>query len=131
MSLRSVEAAVEQVESGARNAARSAVAAVRRETSITGWANRLVAGVERRSRRNYRDEGVYILSAEEVRQGRRIGDVCFVTPDGYIRRSPVQEIVEAPGYRRGLILRAVMWTLGVVAAGAVAYVLARLGVIGI
>ena len=130
MGLKSLKTVAEQTKNTAQNAVRAATAEVSRETSITGWANRLVAGaVHRRSNlRDSRDEGVYILSAEEVRRGRRLDEECFVAPDGYVRRSPVQEIVVAPDYYRRLVLRTLGYLVMGVAAAAVIYVLMKIGI---
>lgn len=132
MSLKTLETVVHQTGSTARTIANNAAASVRRETSITGWANRLLAGAvkKRPSVRRNRDEGVYILSAEDVRSGRRMDDGIFVAPDGYVRRSPVQEIMVDPGYRRRLILRAVLYIAGAGAVVLALYALVRFGIIG-
>lgn len=129
---RTLEMIADQVGSTARNMANNAVASVKRETSITGWANRLLANAvkKRPAERRRRREGVYVLSAEEVRKGRRLDEQRFVAPDGYVRQTPVQEIVEDPMYRRRLLLRAVCGVLCVGAVALVLYVLVRFGVIG-
>ena len=132
MSLKTLETVANQTKSTARNLASNAAASVRRETSITGWANRLLAGTAKKAvpvRRNV-DEGVYILSPEDVQKGRRMEDRPFVAPDGYVRRSPVQGTVVPPGHRRRVILRAVMYAAGIGVAALVFFALVRFGVIG-
>ena len=132
MSLKTLETVTDQTQSTARNTANNAVASIRRETSITGWANRLLAGAAKKRPfdRRSRDEGVYILSAEDVRRGRTMDVSSFVAPDGYVRRSPVQEVVVDPNYHRRLILRGVLCAAGVAAVVLVCYTLVRFGVIG-
>ena len=132
MSLQTLETVANQTKSAARNLAANAAASVRRETSITGWANRLLAGSAKKAasvRRNM-DEGVYILSPEDVQKGRRMEDRPFIAPDGYVRRSPVQELIVPPDYRRRLILRAVKYAAGIGAAALVFFALVRFGIIG-
>ena len=55
----------------------------------------------------------------------RPGVYAQTTLDGYLRRSPVQEIRTAPGYRAALVKRAVAAVLAVLALAAVAMVLLR------
>ena len=116
----------------AHSAAHRAAAPVRREVSITGWAHRLMAdaATRRPALRGSREEGVYILSQEEVRRGRRMDTRGFTAPDGYVRRSPVQELVVDPGYRGRLIARGVGFALAAVLVVLVLYVLARFDLMG-
>lgn len=132
MKLKTLETVANQVQSTAKNLANNAVSSVKREFSITKWANRLLASVAKRRppERKRKGEGVYILSAEEVQKGRRLDQQNFVAPDGYVRKSPVQEIVEDPAYRRRLIWRAVCGALCIGAAALVLYVLVDFGIIG-
>jgi len=132
MSLKTLETVTNQAQSTTRNIANNAVASVRKETSITGWANHLLvrAAPKRPSGRRAREEGVYILSAEDVRKGRRMDGGDFIAPDGYVRRSPVQEIVVDPTYHRRLVRRAVLYILGAAAVALVLYALVRFGVLG-
>ena len=44
-------------------------------------------------------------------------------PDGYIRKTPVQEIRVPEGYKRRMIMRAIGITLGILLAAAVIYIL--------
>lgn len=133
----SVDFVARQAESTARNIVSNATAQVRRETSITGWANRMMGDISRRAagisghvgRRN-RGEGVYILPAEAVRQGRQgEREEAFVAPDGYVRKSPVQEIAEDPGYRRRLLRRGILASAAVILAATALYTLKRLNII--
>ena len=134
MGLNTVDTVARQAAGTVKNLADGAEARLGRETSITGWANRLVSGGAKTTAaliRKDRDEGVYILSEQEIREGRRASGRPFVTPDGYVRKSPVQVLVVDPGYRGRLIRRAVLYAAGVAVAAAVLYALVRFGVIGI
>lgn len=134
---RSVEIVTEQARSTARSMVNNAASEVRRETSVTGWANRMVGKLSRRhagpsggSGRRNRGEGVYILPAEAVRQGRQgEREDAFVAPDGYVRKSPVQEIAEDPDYRRRLLIRGILAAAVVILAASVLYALLRLHII--
>ncbi len=110
-------APLEQLERQAKDTVkgqvRAAQAQVQRQTSIVRLAG---AGLKPRlgrragRRANPRPEprpGVYAQS----------------TLDGYLRRSPVQEIRTAPGYRATLVKRAVAAVAAVVAVAAAAVVL--------
>ena len=125
----SLETVAHQAQSTARNLVNNAAASVRRQTSITAWANRLIVGAAKKvpSVHRRREEGVYILSSEDVRKGRHTDGQPFVTPDGYLRRTPVQEIVVDPGYRRRLLRRVLFTAAGIAAAGLILYALIRLG----
>lgn len=107
---------------------RGTTAPARREIGITQWANGLIApapgGVQ--SGTAHRPEGLYPLPGgeEQPLQGQ-------VLPDGYVRRSPVQELVEEPGYRQQLLRRAMGWALGTVAVAVAVWALLQFGIIGI
>lgn len=136
--LNTLETVANQAENAAQNTARSAVASVRRDTSVTAWANALLAntagrqtGRRQASRRPHTGTGVYILSEEEARASRLTGGVVYTAPDGYIRKSPVQEIVIPPDYHRRRLKKILLLVFGIVAVLLVAYVLIYLNVIGL
>ena len=134
MGLNTLDTVARQAAGTAKNLADGAEARLRRETSITGWANRLVSGGAKTAAaplRKGREEGVYILSEREAREGRQPSGRPFVTPDGYVRKSPVQELAVAPGYRRRLICRAALYAAETAVALVALYALVRFGVIGI
>ena len=104
-----------QAENAVKGQIRTSEAQIKRETSIVRLAGaclRSRAGQSNQKREADRPEpqpGVYAQS----------------TLDGYLRRSPVQEIRTPPGYRAALIKRAVAIAALVVVAVAVAVVLLR------
>lgn len=51
------------------------------------------------------------------------GKPAVVAPDGYVRRSPVQPVTEAPDYRKRMIRRAVGTVIGLAIAAVVIVVL--------
>ena len=98
---------------------------------ITAWANALWSNSDR-GRAAGQDrpdgEGVYVFSEEEAQARQRGGEV-IAAPDGYIRRSPVQEMVIPPDYNKRRIKRIVLAVAGVVLAVVAVYLLFRLQVI--
>lgn len=108
-----------QAEAAARNEVSRAESTVRRETSITGEANRLTAAAASRGEKAVRGrwkrrrEYTGSVRPRETEAGRK-QSISQVTADGYRRKAPVQPIYEEPGYRRRLILRAVWTVLAVV-----------------
>lgn len=105
-------------------------AAVEHE-GITAWANaqwadsagRQAAGQE------YADEGVYVFSEEEAQARQRNGGEVFIAPDGYVRRSPVQEFVVPYDYTQRRRRKFLMLVCGAVLAVLAVYLLLRLLVI--
>ena len=97
----------------------------RREAGITGWASRVLSGTGTRNVTAQRrsTEGVYILPAAEVQAGRHLREDIFIAPDGYIRRSPVQEIMVDPLYHKRIVWRIVRGVFVVAALIAALYVL--------
>ena len=128
-----VKQAVRQVEDTAAGIARGAAASARREVSITGWANQVVSGLARKGAAadRPRGEGVYILPTKALRSSRRMVEQAIVAPDGYVRRSPVQEIAVSPELGRRRVIRVLQCAGGLAALVLVAYVLVRLNIIGI
>ena len=80
------------------------------EVGITGWAIRVLSGAEKHEETTQRKnaEGVYVLTEEEVQAGWRLREEFFVAPDGYIRRSPVQETLVDPLYHRRIVHRVLL-----------------------
>lgn len=122
-----------QSEAAVHNEINRAVAAVRRDTSLVNQAMGLLGRNPRESERAARggrsgktaprrDPGVHVVETKSA--------PARPASDGYVRRSPVQPLYEAAGYRRSLILRAVGVTVLILAAGAGIYFLMRLGLFG-
>lgn len=128
-----LETVADQAENAAENTARSAAASAWRDTGITAWANgRLANTAGRQTNGRPRSEtGVYILSEEEARASRLTGGVVFTAPDGYIRKSPVQEIVTPPDYWRQRVKKILLLVFGIAAVLLVAYALIALNVISL
>lgn len=133
MGVETVKQAVRQVEDAAAGAARGAAVSARREVSITGWANQVVSGLARKAETGprMRAEGVYILPTKALRSSRRMVDQVIVAPDGYVRRSPVQEIAVSPELGKRRLIRVLQCAAAAAALGLVVYVLVRLNIIGI
>lgn len=136
--LNTLETVADQAENAAENTARSAAASAWRDTGITAWANGLLANTAERqtvgrqaNRRPRSETGVYILSEEEARASRLTGGVVFTAPDGYIRKSPVQEIVTPPDYWRQRLKKILLLGFGIAAVLLAAYALIALHVISL
>lgn len=136
--LNTLKTVVNQAESTAKNTVSNAVASARRGTGITDWANSLLANTTvhqeriQRGIKQRRDKtGVYVLSEEEARASSMTGGVVFTAPDGYIRKSPVQEIVIAPDYNQKRLKKAVLFALGTAAVVLALYALIFLKVINL
>lgn len=133
MSLDTLHTVANQVENTARNAANNAVASARRDTSITGWANRVVSGFMKKCADppKVKAEGVYILPTKALRASWRMVEHTIVAPDGYVRRSPVQEIAEDPDLGRRRLIRVLQGLAAIAVLALVVYVLVRMNIIGI
>lgn len=133
MGLKTLETVTDQVKSTARNAAAGAGAQVRRETSVTGWANALLARSARQGQTVERRKGtgVYTLTEEEIRAGRLTGGQVFTAPDGYVRKSPVQPLVVSPDWRKRIIKRVALAAVTVVIVILAVYAIVRLGVLAL
>ena len=133
MSLRMPETVSRPMEGAGQSGPNGVNCRVGRAMSLTGWANSLVAGKAgtMRSARKSRDEGVYIVSAEEVPAGGCVDAGRFQAPDGYVRQSPVQEIAVPPDYHLKRMRRWVLCGLAAAAAGLVVYLLIHFGIIRI
>lgn len=108
-----------QIQGAAKGRAQAAAADVRAQTSIVRRAHELFApvreaGAARRKTKAPRKNGVYTRGGEVIET---------VAPDGYVRKSPVQEMKVAKGYKARLVRRAILIVLGVAACAAVLYVL--------
>ena len=115
-----------QGEAALRNELSRSAAAVRRETSLVGQANRLFSAAVRNG-----EAAIRSAQAGPRREpGRNVAatapDAVRPAPDGYMRRSPVQPVYEAVGYRKNLIKRAVGVVLLLAAAGVALYFMFRL-----
>ena len=121
-----------QAEAAGRSAVDRAQSGLRRDTSLVNqasrWAGRTMtegeAALRRRAgggRRRSAPPGEH--TAERPRPVRP-------APDGYVRRSPVQPLRVAEGYRRRQAQRAAAAVALIVAAGLCIYFLNRLGVFG-
>lgn len=122
-----------QAEAVVKSKASGAAARFRRETSLVNQASHLMGGAFRKG------EEAFHRSTKGGRRpaGRTAGTTVPTAPppvrpaeDGYVRRSPVQPVYEAAGYRRRLILRGVLAVALVAAAFAGVFILNRLGILG-
>lgn len=97
-----------QAEAAARNEAARAVGALRRDASLVNqasrWAGRALTQGEESLRKKgaKRRQGSPPSGETHAQQARPIQP----SPDGYIRRSPVQPLHVAEGYQKRLLLRA-------------------------
>lgn len=113
-----------QAESMAKNQLRAQAAGLRRETSIVGQAHKLAKDLPMRTQEKeagavpprVRRDGIYTNDEAGLRE-------AYVAADGYVRRSPVQQLRVAPGYRRRLVRRAILGVLAAVACGLVIYMI--------
>ena len=105
-----------QARGTVQNQVRAAEADIRRSTSIVSQAHKLfmpvrtVPVVKKTVRRK---SGVYTVVEEPA----------LLAQDGYVRRSPVQELRVDVGYKKRLIRRAVVVTFGVLIIVLLIYVL--------
>ena len=119
-----------QAEAAVRNKVSGAQARVRRETSLVGQASRLTGRVLR--------EGESTLKSRRWAAGGRTVEATVETApgpvhpaeDGYVRRSPVQPVFQAAGYRRRLAARGALAVILVIAVLAGVYILGRMGILG-
>lgn len=120
-----------QAEAAARNAVSGTTARLRRETSLVNQASRLTGkalqdgneALRRRRQwaaRGERDQATVETPPPPPRPAE----------DGYIRRSPVQPVREAVGYRRRLVLRGVGAVALALVACACLFRLSQLGLLG-
>jgi len=95
-----------QAEAAARNQVSGARARVRRETSLVGQASRWGMELSRQAENLARPHGRRSRTREagDVRPAK--GAPVRPAEDGYIRRSPVQPVMEPLAYRRQLTMRA-------------------------
>ena len=130
MSIQTLEKLSQETQTAARNTVQQTAARLNRENSVTAWANRLLAAGAKKqpSSRKTREEGVYILSSEDVGKGCRMEGGSTVAPDGYVRRSPVQSLVVDPGYYRKQVRRGILWTVAAAFVAAALYILTRFGI---
>ena len=64
-----------------------------------------------------------LIYVPKAPQAKKTAPVVYPAPDGYMRRTPVQEIRVPEGYRRRMILLAIAIFLAAVFLAAVVYVL--------
>ncbi len=105
-----------QFESAARRQGQAVVSDVRRQTSIVRAANALLG-----KGRNALEKGTREARAKAERSAEKGGvyvqkQPVVRAPDGYVRRSPVQPVVEAADYRKRCVRRCVGAVLGILAA---------------
>lgn len=121
-----------QAEAAARNAAARAEGALRRDASLVNqasrWAGRAMTEGDAalRSRASSRRRGTPPPRQTEAAPARPVPPA----PDGYVRRSPVQPLHVAEGYRKRQALRAVAVAAVIVAACVGIYLLNQLGIFG-
>ena len=101
----------------AQNQVRAAQADIRRSTSIVNQAHRLftparVAPIVTRTMSH--KSGVYTATAAAE---------VVSAPDGYVRKSPVQEIRVDAGYKKRMVKRAVAIIAGILVATLLIYLL--------
>lgn len=101
-----------------------------KRNSITAWANAVWDNSHPRAYRGRAEEGVYVFSDEQARVRRRNGGEVFTAPDGYVRKSPAQEMVVPPGYAWRQVRKLALPACGIVFAGLAAYLLFRLQITG-
>ena len=122
-----------QAEAAARNAAAQAQGELRRDASLVGqasrWAGRAMAEGEATLRARTGKGPRRSPPPRQARADHR-SRPAGRAPDGYVRRSPVQPIRVAEGYRRRLMLRAAGIAALVAAACAGLCILHQLGVFG-
>lgn len=106
-------------------------AAAMEHESVTAWANAQWAdsGGRLAAEQGYADEGVYVFSEEEAQARRRNGGRAFVAPDGYVRRSPVQELVIPDDYYRRRRRKILLAVCGAALVALAVFLLVRLQVI--
>ena len=118
----------QQAEAAARNAAAGAQGKLRRETSLVNqashWAGRAMTGgkaaVQGRAAGRARNH-------PEAAGNRR---AARPEPDGYVRRSPVQPLRVAEGYRRQRMSRAIGTAVVIAAICVGIWLLSQVGVFG-
>lgn len=121
-----------QAEAAARNAAARAEGALRRDASLVNqasrWAGRAMTEGQAslRSRAGEKRRGSPPPQKTETAQPQPVRPA----PDGYVRRSPVQPLHVAEGYRKRQALRAVAVAAVIVAACVGIYLLNQLGIFG-
>ncbi len=100
MSNTPLKIAEKQVESAVKNRLRQEQQGILRHASITRVVSGKLEAASRKSEKKQKTKfgrsGVYVQDA----QGS-------VAPDGYVRRSPVQELRVAPGYTKKLVLKCI------------------------
>ena len=122
----------QQAQAAARNAAAGAAGRLRRDTSLVNQASRLTGKAIRQG------EDAWRQGRESARRRRPVsGGTVEERPrpvrasgDGYVRRSPVQPVFQAAGYRRGQVLRGLGIALAVVLVCVGLSLLNQLGVFG-
>lgn len=119
-----------QGEAALRNELSRAAAGARRETSLVGRANRLLGAAARDAEAAARSERARPRRDFERSVAPTAPPAVSPAPDGYVRRSPVQPVYEAAGYRRGLVKRAAGVLALLAVAGAALYFALRLGLFG-
>ena len=105
----------QQAKNAIKGSVRTAQARVQRETSIVRLAGTCLRPPVGKGRKKQ----------ESAQPELRTGVYVQTTLDGYLRRSPVQEIRTAPGYRAALIKRTVAAVVAAIAVVVVAIVLLR------
>ena len=121
-----------QAEAAARNAAARAEGSLRRDASLVNqasrWAGRAMTEGEAALRSRVGSEGRAHTPPRrtEAEQPRPVRPA----PDGYVRRSPVQPLHVARGYRKRQTLRAAAVAVLLTAACVGIYLLNQLGIFG-
>lgn len=121
-----------QAEAAARNAAARVRGNLRRDTSLVNqasrWAGRAMTEGEAslRSRAGKKRRGSPPPGKSETVQPRPVRPA----PDGYVRRSPVQPLHVAEGYRKRQVLRAIAVAAVIAAVCVGIYLLNQLGLFG-
>ena len=120
-----------QAEAARRSALNRAQADLRRDTSLVSqasrWAGRTMTAGEAAVRRRSRGARWGAMPpGGAVKSSGPVGPA----PDGYVRRSPVQPLHVAEGYRKRQVLRAVTAAVVIAAACMGIYFLNQLGLFG-
>lgn len=125
----------QQTEAAARNVAAGATGRLRRDTSLVNQASQLAgrairegeSAVKKRYTAKSRRSGGTAAAGRTVKSPPRNPQIRH---DGYVRRSPVQEVHQAPDYRRRQVIR-VIQVIVIIAVVCVGFnLLTQLGVFG-
>ena len=120
-----------QAASAARNASARARSELRRETSLVNQASRWAGRAAAQGEAALRGRGGGRRGSPPAGAGRSATPrPARPAPDGYVRRSPVQPLRVAEGYRRRQVLRGAAAAALIAAVCAGICMLGQLGIFG-